>query len=165
MIVLLPGFSAKNKIWAEQLQNDLQEMGLKIQVQNWRHWDDNSESFKIEAETEAFLGAVNDEEVIVLAKSIGTRLIIELLRKHPDKFNANQVILMGIPEKHEHYIEVLKSKSNLFQIIQNYQDPYLSYADLVEWLKSNNIDIDVIKGDRNDHDYPYPELLYELCKK
>jgi hypothetical protein len=104
---------------------------------------------------------MDEQEYIILAKSVGTRLVATMI--NDGMLKPKKLILMGIPSQNEIYKEALtKLKADQIVVIQNKKDPFNSFDEMKHFISQINADIKVIEGERNDHSYPYPELLLNL---
>jgi len=159
MILILPGFSIKNKEEAEAIASALLAKGQKVYVHNWRHW---IEDIEWNPQEELRLIKLNVKEPFsVVAKSIGTYIASGmLLHNVPDK-----LILMGIPvndlteEELDVYFNLGKIQN--FSVIQNSKDPHGNAEQVRELLVGLNFKL--ITKEASDHSYKYiPDILSEL---
>lgn len=162
--LLFPGFSLNNKQRGKDLQSEFTEAGIELNIQEWSHWDTGSESFDIKTETSKFLEKYQGKDVCIFAKSIGTRFATELVRKHSSEFSLKRLVLMGIPELHDNYLEMLDAVGEKVTIVQNTNDPYLSAQELSDFLEENNKNVDFMTIESDTHQYPYAELFVELAQ-
>ena len=157
--IILPGYSAKNKNWTEEVDQKL-DLDHKVIVYNWKHWI--SGSFSVKFEKDAILSEIGKEKINIIAKSIGTRVLMHLIPLATDQFE--KVILCGIPTKFESetpkklYKEGLSLLSpSQIVVFQNEKDPLANYSVIEKFIHSVNSKINVIKKPRSDHHYPYFE--------
>jgi len=159
-ILILPGFSSRNKKWAEKLHAYLGENSF---VHEWNHWQtENEKDFDFYKEADAVFQKIKDEEVYVIAHSVGTLITLFLISKHPDQFK--KIILNGIPlhdfdqEAIDLAKEVLKNiPPEKIQIYQNSQDKHGTYEEVEQFVHNINPGITIIKKESNTHDYFYFE--------
>lgn len=161
--IILPGASIKNKVWAQEIA---EQMGLvDYKIIEWDHWKDNSDRpLDIDLETSKVLSVISQENVQILAKSIGTYIAVKVLDRLPNQIN--KVILCGIPlgylnssdmsEKSDY--QVLSGfPQDRILVYQNKNDTAGSFIKTEEFIKNINPKISVLSKPRSDHSYPYPE--------
>lgn len=159
MILVLPGFSIKNKEEAEAIASALSAKGEKVYVHNWRHWIENIEW---NPQEELRLIRLNiTEPFSIVAKSIGTYIAAGMLLQNV----PGKLILMGIPindlTKEELDVYFNLGKIQNFSVIQNTQDPHGSAEQVRELLSGLNYKL--ITKESTDHSYKYPtDVLTEL---
>ena len=152
--LILPGSSPKNLKWAMELNIP------EAEVWPWPHWPDGDEaSFDAQKEAREIFGKYNGQQINILAKSIGTYVLIKLFQMGfvPDKF-----VLCGIPLK----VIIEKKVESEYQmlttfvpeiIIQNSNDPLGSFTEVSEFIHNINQNITVISKEADNHSYPYPD--------
>lgn len=169
--IILPGFSPKNKGWAYSMKMDL-EPDFPCRVIEWGHWYKASEGSAVKAwldrESAKVIKAIDGKVVNVLAKSIGTFVIVNILLS--ERRLVNKLILCGIPlkdieERYKYMYQVLTgfNSSNLL-CIQNENDPHTSAKALEEFLDTINPEIKVFSKPREDHEYPYSSDFINFLK-
>jgi predicted alpha/beta hydrolase family esterase len=160
--LLLPGSSVTNREWAEQLKSNLKKAGINLDYIAWEHWDNGKSSFSTKTETEKVLAALKGEsEYVILAKSVGVALATKMIVR--DQLNPVKLILMGIASANGQVREALKKLDpRNIVIIQNHGDPYNNFTQIKSFVHEINSQIQVIEGERNDHTYPYPEIIISL---
>ena len=160
--IILPGYSPKNLDWAMETQAELQTAGLESMIHEWKHWETkNEEDFAHANEVENVLKEIGEEQVNIVAKSIGT-LVAMLVVAHARDM-MNKIVLCGIPIKGDQLTE--KDKTNYDHlteldtsqvlVIQNEKDPLSSFTDAADLVHSINSDISIVSKPRSDHHYPY----------
>lgn len=159
--IVLPGYSLKNKAWAEEVQTFLNPK-FPTTVVNWTHWETgNAESGWIEKEAEKIVGLIQNKQVNIVAKSIGTAVAMEVLKLKPG--SVDRVILCGVPVRDfekgdEIFYEPLRTFSEgKILCIQNSDDPHGSYTEAEKFLHSINSRLVIISKPRSDHEYPYTD--------
>ncbi|KKQ35977.1 MAG: hypothetical protein US52_C0012G0002 [candidate division WS6 bacterium GW2011_GWA2_37_6] len=160
--LLLPGSSVTNREWAEQLKTDLKQAGIDLDYIAWEHWDNRKSSFSTKTEADKVLAALKGEsEYVILAKSVGVALATKMIVS--DQLHPTKLILMGIASANEQVREALKKlgPGNVI-IIQNHGDPYSSFVQIKSFVHEISPKVQVIEGERDDHTYPYPELIISL---
>lgn len=161
-VIILPGFSLKNKDWAYEVKKNLPE--FDIHVHEWLHWQTGNIS-NLDVENE--IKRLNlSEEVNIIAKSIGTLVLVNLLKTNFVKKAIFNGIPMGdIESKDLHDYEVLADLDiNRFLFIQNKDDNHGSHKNVSQFLQKINPDIEVISKPRDDHEYPYWDEFREFLK-
>ncbi|KKS31450.1 hypothetical protein A2380_03630 [candidate division WWE3 bacterium RIFOXYB1_FULL_43_24] len=164
--LILPGFSIKNKDWAEHISKELSP-DVDSEVIYWDHWKTGVATKNwIEKTADGVSEKYKNQKINILAKSIGTYVTIKLLEKESSL--TNKIILNGIPledlssEDCEHY-SILKSiPKNKMLFIQNENDNHGSYKNVCDFLHKIDNEISVISMHRNDHEYPYPNTFSEF---
>ncbi len=159
--IILPGFSLKNKTWADDVRTSLSP-ALSATVVNWAHWETgNAESGWIEQEAEKIVGVIQNRHVNIIAKSIGTAVAMEVLRLRPNLID--RIVLCGIPTRDfatgdENRYGLLKTfPEDKILCIQNSIDPHGSYAEAEKFLHSINLRLSLVSKPRSDHEYPYTD--------
>jgi pimeloyl-ACP methyl ester carboxylesterase len=140
----------------------------EIVVHEWKHW--SSGSFSMKRELENILSKIGKDKVNVIAKSVGTRVCMELARQNPEK--VEKVILCGIPTKGKSksvrklFLEGLSSlDSDKLLVIQNSKDPLADYSTVEKFIHSLDKRVKVVKKESGKHHYPYPEDFEKFLKK
>lgn len=152
--IVLPGYSVHNKEWAEEVARNL---GSKAQVHYWRHWTEGG-SLSLKYEVERIIEEIGKEKVDIIAKSVGTMISMEVLFKVPDFIQ--KIILCGIPTVSRERLELFRKALRHFPVLniiifQNSKDPFASFEEVKNFMKSVNPKIKVIEKPRSDHNYPY----------
>lgn len=157
--IILPGYSPSNKEWAYEIKENLQ-LGHSVLVHEWESWTGGSLSVK--NETEKILKTVGKDELNIIAKSVGTRIVMHLIPLLQNQIN--KVILCGIPTRFESDTARVLYKDGLLELapdkvvcIQNTKDPLANYAVIKKFINSVDLKIKVIEKTRSDHHYPYFE--------
>ena len=149
--LILPGYSSKNKAWADSIKDHLLVEGM-IRPIYWAHWNDESIVFDAKEKADLLVKHTKGDNINIIAKSVGTLVsayMFNLMRER-----INKIILCGIPvnDLNELDLELVrgfaKEASGRILIIQNIHDPHGNY----ELVKNFG---NVVSKDRNDHDYPY----------
>jgi len=156
--IILPGYSPHNKDWAEEIKNQM-KLGHEIIVHSWKHWVEGS--FSLKYELEKIQEEIGDEKVNILAKSVGTRVAMALLKDNHEQ--VEKLILCGIPgvprieiprfNLYKNSINLLPARKVL--VIQNEKDPFGNFEKVKKFIGKVNKDIQVISKPRSDHNYPY----------
>ena len=149
--IILPGYSPRNKDWAYEVKDRL-DLGHKVLVHEWKHWGGGK--FSLNTERSNILENIRIEEVNIIAKSVGTRVLMSLVGEIEDRIN--KVILCGIPVDPVRYtkgIKLIGAKRLL--VIQNKKDPLMPSKPIKLFMKLIDKNIKVLEMPRSDHDYPY----------
>lgn len=167
--VIFPGYSLKNKSWAEEIQKELAPF-FTTSVVNWKHWKSGkSESGWIEKEAKKLIESVGEKQVNIIAKSIGTTVAMVILKSNPE--SIGKLILCGVPILDFHpddknYYKPLKNyQPEKFLCFQNDADNHGSYNEVNEFLHSLNQKLKIISKPRSDHEYPYAKEFIDFLKK
>ena len=164
--IILPGFSSKNKSWAEEIK-DVLALTNPTTVVNWTHWETGETAPDwMNQEINKIIDLIQDKPVNLLAKSIGTLIAMMVLEKKPALIN--KIILCGIPvldfhSGDEKQYKILKTfPSDKIICFQNESDNHGSYYEVEKFLHSINPAIKIISKPRSDHEYPYAEEFSDL---
>jgi predicted alpha/beta hydrolase family esterase len=158
--LILPGFSLKNKDWAEEVKSKL-PTDLNAQVIYWKHWQTGkSTDFNPDKEAQKAIELIGQDDINIIAKSIGTYVAVLALQLAQDQIN--KLLLCGIPlndmdeaQKNKMMINLRVVSTNNLLCIQNTQDPHATYDQVKAFLESVNPAISLISIDHSDHEYPY----------
>ena len=164
-VLILPGYSEKNKDWAEAASKFVDGS----EVFYWSHWEGKGD-FSVDGEVERLVEQLKSEkEVYVLAKSVGTLVAVRLAYETGGA--VKKMVLCGIPTEDlsegrgdfDAYRRVLPdySKEDCL-IIQNKDDYHGSHASVEKFVHEINPGLSVISKDRDDHDYPFYEEFREF---
>lgn len=166
--IILPGFSIKNKNWAEDCKKRLDPL-FPTEVHYWKHWETGSaESDWIEKEVEKIIKEIGDDKANIIAKSIGTFVTTIVLNKIPT--SVNKLVLCGIPvnDLGKEDIEVYKVLSNFpaknLLSIQNENDNHGSYLEVKKLLDGIIPHVRLVSKPRSDHEYYYFEDVLDFLK-
>lgn len=129
--IILPGFSLHNKEWALDIKEKL-DLGHEVEVVFWRHWKKGG-SLAINYELKKIKELIDDDKVNVIAKSVGARVIVNLIPLIRDKLE--KILLCGIPFKGFGEETKIKFKEALSSFpadkiicFQNEKDPFGSLS-------------------------------------
>ena len=151
--LILPGYSAKNKVWTEEVAKRLNISG-EIRPIYWDHWTEPNKIFKPKAKARILSDISRNKIVNIIAKSVGTLVASYIVEKIP--MQIGKVVLCGIPIKSLSE-EDIKQVSKIFPekstVFQNDNDP-LGSSEEVKKLFPN---FKVIEKSSDTHDYPYFE--------
>lgn len=154
--LILPGYSLTNRDWAEQTAKEISVVSPEVIY--WRHWETGAvkDGWKEEVAEEI---VARDENINILAKSVGTMVAMEILKTHSAL--VNRLILCGIPINgflvgdDEKFRVLSRYPEQSLIIFQNENDNLGSFADVERFIHSINLNIEVVSRPRSDHDYPY----------
>src|SRR3989338_3310952 len=157
-LYLLPGNSAKNKKWIEDVSLSLRDVFVNSEILYYEHWKTGEEIIDIDVEIDRFYRMVDrKKDYAVFTKSIGVGVVLKAVSE--GKIHPSKCIFVGTPVnwcrannfKIEEWIEGYSIPS-LF--IQQTKDPVFSFKELKELLKNKNVKnylLKEIEGD--DHNY------------
>ncbi|MBN1916092.1 hypothetical protein JW796_03840 [Candidatus Dojkabacteria bacterium] len=171
--LLLPGFSEKNKKWTEEVKNEFVKFGIAFEVVEWNHWESgNDEDFELREEVNQVVEMLEKgdrhEGLVILAKSIGSLVAVNIVHNFSERIE--KLLLMGIPyrslsESAKKAFEVLGSlPPEIVKVLQNSQDPLGSYKSVKEFVSSIDPEIEVKMLLREDHYYPFNEVMMKLIR-
>lgn len=167
--IILPGFSIKNKAWAEEIQKGLSSIS-STSIINWAHWDtEKSEADWIEKEAEKTILTIQGKQVNIIAKSIGTAVAMVIIKLTPELIN--KIILCGVPTHdflvgdEKYYEPLIKFPPSKILCIQNKDDNHGSYKEVEKFLHSLNTNLKIISQPRSDHEYPYLDVFIDFLSK
>ncbi len=164
-ILILPGFSVRNKKWVEVLKSNLGDNAI---VHEWQHWQTgNEKDFSPYNEANYITEKVGTDEIQVIAHSAGTIVTGLLLQKIAKQIK--KVILCGVPIKNfdQEAIDLFKQvlqtyPSNQILFYQNSQDPHGSFSELKKFVHNINPEFTLIEKVSDNHDYFYFEEFQEF---
>jgi predicted alpha/beta hydrolase family esterase len=157
--IIIPGYSHKNREWALEVQKNIPDS----QVHEWKHWSDSSIRFDAKDETHDIQNLIGDTEVNIIAKSIGTLVVMMALKN----LKVKKLILCGIPindlnEDDKWNYKILSDlPSDNVMVFQNSDDEHGSFVEVRKFLSQINPNVKIIEKPGKTHDYPY----YEEFKK
>lgn len=158
-ILILPGYSLKNKVWAEELKKEL-DLDDEIQIAYWEHWETGSSTDDwLNAEAQKIINDLTTP-INIIAHSAGTLVAMKVLKSKPNL--VNKIILCGIPvndflpndQKLYEALNLLKPENIL--CVHNENDNHGSFSQAEEVIHAINPNIQIISKPRSDHLYPYP---------
>jgi len=158
--LILPGFSLKNKDWAESIQKELSG-NFDCEVVYWPHWETGEKEEDWIGKEAQKIVENNSEPIDIIAKSIGTAVTAFVIKKKPELIK--KLILCGIPLNdldpgEETVYDSLKVlNTNNILCIQNEKDPHGNFEQVKKVVHTINPEIEIVSKARNDHEYPYSE--------
>lgn len=165
--IILPGYSVKNKEWADDVAKELNEKGMVTKVHYWDHWKGRG-SLSVKKEINRILGEIGIDDINIIAKSVGVMVAMNLIPIIP--VQVKKVILCGIAgvsgdERKKLLQSVLEvvSKEKIL-CIQNEKDPFVPYSDAKKFYHSVEPKLEVIEKSRSDHHYPFPDEFIKFLK-
>ncbi|OGM11485.1 hypothetical protein A2Z22_00345 [Candidatus Woesebacteria bacterium RBG_16_34_12] len=161
-ILILPGYSEHNREWIKEIDARLKTK-YDVLIHEWSHWENSSTLFRLKYEINQILNKVRDKEKVnIIAKSVGTRVLMNLIMDKDFLSKINKVIMCGIPTRFENETTRILYKDSLsllspsqFLILQNDKDPLAKFSYVNKYIKSINPEFRILKMPRNDHNYPY----------
>lgn len=163
---ILPGYSPRNKDWAQDLAKEIKVEG-EIRPVFWEHWEDSEKTFNPKKKAQDVIDVMLRDNANIIAKSVGTLVAAYVCKEIPERIG--KVIFCGIPsisdKRKEIYQEAFsKIKPENILVFQNSQDPLAPYEEVKKFMFDVNPKISVIEKPRNDHHYPYPEDFEEFLR-
>lgn len=164
---ILPGYSPHNKDWAQDVARNLKLEG-EIRPVFWEHWTDPEKRLLPQKKAQDVIDVLLKDRANIIAKSVGTSVAIEVIRKIPDR--VEKVILCGIPSVSDERLKAFQAVLKDFppgKIIcfQNSADPLSPYVEVNEFMSKVNPKIRVIEKSRSDHNYPYFEDFQNFLER
>lgn len=157
--VILPGFSIKNKAWAEEVREHLPNRD-EGEVYYWKHWETGqTEEHWIRQESQRITDRCDGENMNLIAKSIGTAVAMQIYKSNSDCIG--KIILCGIPTNdllpgdEKYYQPLEKINPVKVMIIQNENDNHGNLEQVKEFLNKVNPKLKIVSKPRADHEYPY----------
>jgi hypothetical protein len=99
-LIILPGNSPTNKVWAEKARDFFAPHFKSVSIQCYDHWQNSSESIDMNSE----LGKLSDTakslqgQFVILAKSVGTVLAMYAVHsKSIDPSRISKCVFVGLP--------------------------------------------------------------------
>lgn len=142
----------------------LESLGYIVHKNPWKHWFDESAEWNPTAIINDLKNSLHSEKIILIAKSLGTFIAVNLLAVL-EPSQIRKVVLMGIPvfdlntEEKQPYQILLDFKDRL-TLIHNRNDNHGGIVDLNAMLNITDLDVRVEESD--NHMYAYPDLLKEI---
>lgn len=159
--LILPGFSAHNREWVMEILQRVRFKGKTIPF-FWEHWE-RKITVNPKKKAKEIVGSLDKgEKIKVIAKSFGTLVCSYLVSLVPERIE--KIILCGIPSVSEKRLEIYKQGFGKIDpkrilVIQNENDPFASYEEVLEFVKKISPQIRVFKMPRSDHHYPYYDFF------
>ena len=139
-VLLLGGYSARNKPWIYEVADALEPLAEQRVVHEYAHWNDESKSLDAEAELTAIADeAQNLAEYVVFAKSVGCLLAVEGM--HRGLLAPQACVFAGLPldtavrERGEAFARQIAAVNCPLVFVQNSDDPLGSYKDVKAYLE------------------------------
>ncbi|GIW66474.1 MAG: hypothetical protein KatS3mg095_0372 [Candidatus Parcubacteria bacterium] len=168
-IIILPGNSSKNKIWAQNLKKELQTKFNDIIIQEYKHWETKEPLIDLNQELEKLKNLIVKirDSYIIIGKSAGVILALKAI--YEIKITPKLCIFLGSAinwAKNNRLIgeSLLKAWLKEYKIptlfIQKSKDPAINVDELKKLLNENqvkNYEIYQISGE--DHEYNDFQLL------
>lgn len=163
---ILPGYSAHNKDWAEEIAKKIKIEG-EVRPVFWEHWDDPEKTFKPKKKAQDVIDVLLKDNANIIAKSVGTLVAAYIVQEIPARIG--KVILCGIPSISDKRKEIFKKAFSLFDgkklaVFQNSKDPFASFEEVKKFVQEVNPKILVVEKPRSDHNYPYFEDFENFLK-
>jgi pimeloyl-ACP methyl ester carboxylesterase len=156
--VILPGYSPKNKEWADMVAETLTVEG-QIRPVYWDHWLDAEQLFYPKEKATLIARHAKGDKINIVAHSIGTLVASYVVDAVPEQIN--KVILCGIPlhdisdeEKETIKNAVASLPKDKIVCYQNSLDSHGSFAEVKTFLPEG---IKLVQKESSEHRYPYFE--------
>lgn len=149
-LVLLPGNSAKNEEWIDDVNTAIEGDFVQTYVQHYKHWETGASMIDFEVEAKRLQEAVGDwKNFMVFGKSAGVILAMESAEK--GLFNPEGFIFAGFPYRFVQRLgkdpaSLLKRCNLPTHIIQQSKDPAMHYENLKD--KINEVGNEKISVER-----------------
>lgn len=158
--IILGGYSHKNKEWAEETSKNIPDSD----VFEWKHWSDINIKFIPKEEVENLKKLIEDKQINIIAKSIGTLVAVILMKN----IKLNKIIFCGIPtndmnEDELHEYKILSDVDpNKIIVFQNSTDEHGGFEQVRNFLSQINPQIKIIEEPGSTHNYPYYKEFKEF---
>jgi predicted alpha/beta-hydrolase family hydrolase len=170
-VLLLPGYSTKNERERDSIAAALRGDGHNVLAHGWRHWEDDSAQFSLEAELariDELIGSQQTTEAFAaVGKSVGNFVAAVLLQNKPSvAARTRRLLLMGVPlagageEEREQLYQALSELDIPVTVVQNTEDKYGSADTVRAFLKG--LPVELIVREAKNHRYDYPDLVREI---
>jgi len=160
-VIILPGYSLKNKQWAQKTAAALPPI-FKVSIRYWPHWTQAAPATNwLDREVDKLQKLYRNLPVDLIAKSIGSYIAVKLLQRNPGNFH--RLLICGLPindlsaEDKNHFSVLGSLPAEKVLVIQNETDNHGSFTQVKAFVQAINPHIDILSRPRNDHEYPYPE--------
>lgn len=168
-LILLSGNSLTHKKWIEEVEEALRPLFTQTYIQYYLHWETGDEVIKMDYELETLENKISSyKNYLVFAKSAGTLLAARAAYENilqPDKCVFLGFPLLWARDKNFAINLWFKNFSIPTLFIQNSHDPFLSYENLLEYLKKEEFkNYQTIKLEGKTHDYSDFNKLKKLVK-
>lgn len=171
-VLILPGYSTKNKPEAYNISEVLEAAGHQTLVYEWPHWEDVRLQLRPDFELPTIRSRIEEvarqPELAIVAKSIGTFVAMLLLQKYSD-IDPQKIILLGFPltsldeQERKIYPEMIARFKDRTHILQNEHDPHGGSEEVKALLGEHQALLQVMPG-RDDHRYDYPQEVEQLLR-
>ena len=163
---ILPGYSAHNKDWAEEVAKKIEIEG-EVRPVFWDHWDDPEKTFNPKKKAQDVIDVLLKDNANIIEKSVGTLVAAHVVQQIPTRIG--KVILCGIPSISDRRKEIFKKTfsqldGNKIVVFQNSKDPFVTFAEVKKFVQEVNPKIRVVEKPRSDHNYPYTEDFEKFLK-
>jgi hypothetical protein len=156
--VILPGYSPRNKEWADLVAKELKVDGI-VRPILWDHWLDAAQTFLPKEKATLISRHARGESINIIAKSIGTLVASFIINQIPKQIN--KIIICGIPlidlsldEKVTLKKALLALQKDKVLLLQNEHDPHGSYNEVKDFLGE---DVNLVMKEASNHEYSYLE--------
>ncbi len=157
---ILPGYSPRNREWAEEVAKSLKISG-EVRPIFWDHWTDPIQTLRPKEKAELIVRLASKKgQINIIAKSVGTLIAAYIARAIPDRIE--KVVLCGVPSTSLMRQKIFGDAFSNFPpekiiVYQNDGDPFKKPDEIKTFFSKINTNIKVIAKPRRDHNYPYYE--------
>ncbi len=162
-LIILPGNSVSNRAWAEAVANQVKGMFETIRVVYYKHWEMGEKTIDFDIEDKELIKVTQGlSEYVIFAKSAGTILSLRGINEGILKPVKN--VFCGFPLKfgrslNQNVDEWLPKLRIPTVVIQNTEDPVMTYKEMSEYMESVNQKIRAVETGGNTHDYENYEVI------
>ncbi|MCA9381444.1 alpha/beta hydrolase [Candidatus Dojkabacteria bacterium] len=161
--IYLPGNGKVNEGELHAFVRMLEDHNQTVYGHQYLHWADESLSFDEQNELDVLHEEFNDDEYVILGKSIGTYVAVKVAELLKEKVRF--IILMGIPtgigeDKTLQYSKVLSEIDCPIYVIQNDKDPYGALDEMRKVM--DGVDYNEIIMEADNHIYMYAEEVENI---
>lgn len=162
-LIIFPGNSISNRAWAEEVARHVKEMFETIRIVYYKHWETGEKTIDFDVEDKELIKITQGlGEYVIFAKSAGTILSLRGITEGVLKPVKN--VFCGFPLKfgrslNQNVDEWLPKLTIPTTVIQNTDDPAMSYKEMSEYMESVNEKVKTVETGGNTHDYEDYEVI------
>lgn len=162
-LIIFPGNSVSNREWAEEVAREVKGTFETIRVVYYQHWETGEKTIDFDIEDKNLIKITQGlGEYVIFAKSAGTILSLRGITEGILKPVKN--VFCGFPLKfgrslNQNVDEWLPKLRIPTVVIQNTEDPVMTYKEMSEYMESVNQKIRTVETGGNTHDYEDYEVI------
>lgn len=162
-LIIFPGNSISNRAWAEEVASEVRGTFEIVRVVYYNHWETGEKTIDFDIEDQELIKITQGlDEYVIFAKSAGTILSLRGIAEGVLKPVKN--VFCGFPLKfgrslNQNVDEWLPKLEIPTVVIQNTEDPVMTYKEMSEYMESVNPNIKTIETGGNTHDYEDYEVI------